>query len=151
MDVGLRPVRIFDEERFRAAHDGFLASDQFSFGLNYDPTEPFGAFVERHQAFARGAELPDGRVPETFLVAVVAGDIIGRVSVRHRLNAFLAAEGGHIGYGVMPGFRRRGYATQMLEQSLIIARSLGLDTVLLVCDDANQGSATVIERCGGTL
>jgi len=84
-------------------------------------------------------------------VAVVAGDIIGRVSIRHRLNAFLAAEGGHIGYGVMPGFRRRGSATQMLEQSLIIARSLGLDTVLLVCDDANQGSATVIQRCGGTL
>jgi predicted acetyltransferase len=70
--------------------------------------------VQRHQVFARGAVLPDEFVPETFLVAMAAGDIIGRVSIRHELNTFLAAEGGRIGYGVLPGLRRRGFATQML-------------------------------------
>ena len=73
---------------------------------------------------------------------------VGRV---HELNAFLAREGGHIGFGVSPAFRRRGYATAILEQSLVVARALGITDVLATCDDNNVGSATVIERCGGVL
>jgi predicted acetyltransferase len=32
-----------------------------------------------------------------------------------------------------------------------VARSLGVERALVTCDDANVGSATVIERCGGVL
>jgi predicted acetyltransferase len=64
---------------------------------------------------------------------------------------FLAQWGGHIGYVVRPAFRRHGYATQMLRQSLPIARTVGLKRVLVTCDDTNIGSARVIERCGGIL
>jgi predicted acetyltransferase len=46
---------------------------------------------------------------------------------------------------------RRGYATQILRQSVIIARSVGVDRVLVTCDDSHLGSAAVIERCGGRL
>ncbi len=88
-------------------------------------------------------------MPATFLVAVAEGQIVGRVSIRHVLNAYLAEVGGHIGYGVRPGFRRRGYATAMLRQSLAVASSIGL--VLVICDDDNVGSAKVIENCGGVL
>ncbi len=45
--------------------------------------------------------------------------------------------------------RRRGYATEILRQSLIVARAFGVDAALLTCDDGNVASATVIERCGG--
>ncbi len=34
---------------------------------------------------------------------------------------------------------------------MIIARALGVDRVLLTCDDNNAASSTVIERCGGIL
>jgi predicted acetyltransferase len=47
--------------------------------------------------------------------------------------------------------RRRGYATEILRQSLVIARSYGLDRVLLTCDHDNVGSAAVTEACGGVL
>ena len=59
--------------------------------------------------------------------------------------------GGHIGYGVRPAWRRRGYATEILRQSLVILRSYGVEHVLVTCDDANLGSAAVIEACGGVL
>ena len=58
-------------------------------------------------------------------------------------------EGGHIGYAVRPAFRRRGIATDMLRQAVIVARAHGVDRVLVNCNDDNIGSATVIERCGG--
>jgi predicted acetyltransferase len=59
--------------------------------------------------------------------------------------------GGHIGYGVLAQYRRRGYATEILRQSLVVARSVGVGRVLVTCDDDNVGSAAVIEAIGGRL
>lgn len=99
----------------------------------------------------RGELFTDDGVAATFLVAEAEGNIVGRASIRHALNDFLAHEGGHIGYAVRPAFRRRGYATAILEQSLVIARALGVTDVLVTCDNDNVGSAAVIEGCGGVL
>ena len=52
---------------------------------------------------------------------------------------------------MLPQFRRRGYATEILRQSLVVARAAGVDRVLVTCDDDNLGSIAVIERCGGRL
>jgi predicted acetyltransferase len=98
-----------------------------------------------------GVNLPEGWVGSTFLVADIGGQLVGRVSIRHELNEFLRTEGGHIGYCVLPAYRRRGYATEILRQALIVARSLGIDRVLITCDDDNAGSIRVIESCGGKL
>lgn len=35
-------------------------------------------------------------------------------------------EGGHIGYAVRPNHRRRGHATEILRQSLVVARAGGV-------------------------
>ena len=42
----------------------------------------------------------------------------------------------------------RGYATEILRQSLVIARANGVDRVLVYCDEDNAGSRAVIESCG---
>lgn len=47
--------------------------------------------------------------------------------------------------------RGRGYATEILRQSLVIARAEGVDRVLVTCSDDNVASAAVIERSGGVL
>ncbi len=139
----LRPPWPDDERAFRAGHEQMAAED-FTFGLELEP-------LRRLADSRAGLNLPEGWVGSTFLVADMDGQIVGRVSIRHQLNEFLRTEGGHIGYCVLPAYRRRGYATEMLRQALIVARSLGIDQVLITCDDDNIGSIRVIESCGGKL
>jgi len=146
----LRPLRPDDEAAFRAGHQQMAAED-FPFGLLLEPDTPWREYVARLADNRCGVNLPEGWVPSTFLVADVDGQIVGRVSIRHELNDFLRRESGHIGYGVLPAYRRRGYATEILRQALIIARSIGIDRVLITCDDDNIGSIRVIESCGGKL
>jgi len=126
-------------------------SEDFEFALDYQSHEPFSAYVERLKKFSYGVDLPDGYVPATFLIAVVDNIVVGRVSIRHKLNDFLAHEGGHIGYGVLAEHRRKGYATDILAHAVIVARSVGIEAALLTCADQNVYSARVIERSGGVL
>jgi predicted acetyltransferase len=151
VNLRLRPLRLDDEDEFIAAHRS-MEADRFMFGLGYEPGMPWVKYLDRLAAWRVGADLPDDFVPNTLLVADVKGVIVGRSSIRHSIaNEFLAREGGHIGYGVLREHRRRGYATEILRQSLVIVRSVGVDRVLVTCDDDNIGSATVIERSGGVF
>ena len=146
----LRPPILDDEEAFRRAHRA-MAADGFLFGLGYDERTLFADYLALLARRERGEDLPAHFVPNTFRVADVGGVIVGRASIRHELNERLLLEGGHIGYGVLPEHRRRGYATEILRQSLGIVAGHGVEKVLVTCDDDNIGSATVIERCGGVL
>jgi predicted acetyltransferase len=92
------------------------------------------------------------RVPQTTMWLVENGGFIGDAKIRHRLNDKLFLSGGHIGYGVRPSARNKGYATEMLRQSLIWLRdNLGLDKALLSCLVENTASARVMEKNGGQL
>jgi predicted acetyltransferase len=150
MSLRLRPPRLEDEAGFVAAHEA-LAEEGFTFGLAYEPGVCWAAYLDQVDGFRRGVGLPDDWVPMTVLVAEIHGELVGRASIRHQLNAALCIEGGNIGYAVLRPHRRRGYATEILRQSLVVIRALGVDRVLLTCDDDNVGSATVIERCGGVF
>ncbi|MFO0749094.1 MAG: GNAT family N-acetyltransferase [Myxococcota bacterium] len=94
-------------------------------------------------------------VPKTHLWALMADELVGRISIHHALSDALRKEGGHIGYDTVPSFRGRGVATEMLSQALPVARALGLSEVLITCDDTNVGSIRVIEavmaESGGAL
>ncbi len=150
LSSSLRLRRLVDSDAaaFDSAH---RATTDYEFGLGYTPGMAFGDFVALHERFRCGIDMPDGRVPATFLVAEVDGDIVGRSSVRHELNDFLHHEGGHIGYCIVPEHRRRGHATAVLVQSVVMARAVGIDRVLVCCNDDNESSASIIERCGGQL
>lgn len=139
-----------DESSFLAAIDAMHADDPpWGFAFQHDPAMPFGEYVDWINGWSRGERLPDGWLPNSFFVAVVDGEIVGRLSLRHAVEGRLAEVGGHVGYGVLPAHRRRGYATAMLRWSLPRAAAVGLGEVLLTCDEHNHGSRRVIEGCGG--
>jgi predicted acetyltransferase len=146
----LRPLGPHDEAAFRAGQDA-MAAEGHSFGLGLQPGTTWADYLRVLADARAGANLPDHLVPSTFLVADVDGHVVGRVSIRHHLNELLRLEGGHIGYCVLPQSRRRGYATEILRQALIVARSIGIDRVLVTTDDDNVASIKVIEANGGKL
>lgn len=147
----LRRPREDEETEFLKAHRA-TSPDFPAFLHYYQEGMPFSRYLEVLADQEQGINLPPDRVPSTFLFAFVGDRIVGRASIRHRLNDFLLRIGGHIGYAVVPEFRRRGYATEILRLSLQIAREKhGIARVLVTCDDDNIGSIKTIERSGGVL
>ncbi|NQW30195.1 MAG: hypothetical protein HQ472_06765 [Ignavibacteria bacterium] len=103
----LRPLNIGDEQEFLSAHRA-TSPDFPNFLHYYEEGMEFGKYIERLAEVEEGINLPSHKiVPSSFLFAFDGERIVGRTSIRHRLNEFLMVEGGHIGYAVVPEFRRR--------------------------------------------
>lgn len=139
-----------DEAAAVAIHAAMLPED-FHFLLGYEKTLPWTAFLQYVDDQRRGLVRSTYRVRGDQLVADVDGEIVGRASIRFELNDFFIREGGHVGYGVAPQHRRKGYATEILHQAIDVARAEGVERVLVTCAEDNVGSRDVIERNGGVL
>ena len=94
-----------------------------------------------------------GKVPDSvfFLLDEERDRLLGAIDIRHYLNEDLLREGGHIGDGIRPSERRKGYATEMIRLALIECRKLGIERVLMTCDRDNIASARSIVNNGGIL
>lgn len=99
------------------------------------------------------SEPKDGKVPDSvfFLLDEERNILLGAVNIRHYLNDYLLQYGGHIGDGIRPSERRKGYATKIISLALIECKKLGIDKVLMVCDKSNIASAKSIINNGGIL
>lgn len=110
----------------------------------------FDEWLDRVNICASDENLsPYGTIASTF-VAVRKSDnkIIGTIQVRHTLTEELRDDGGNIGYAIRPDERKKGYATQMLNLALEFCKSLGLDKVLIDCEEKNIASAKTMIKCG---
>lgn len=117
--------------------------------IGKDPTD-FAKMVRELVEEGSGKNLPEGWVPaSTYWLVTDQNRIVGAVNIRHRLTEGLLQAGGHIGYGIRPSERRKGYATQILALSLEKAKELGIQTALVVCDASNVGSEKTIVKNGG--
>ena len=126
-----------------------MALENFVFAFGYDPARDFSEWLARTEASRLGKALAPGRVPGTFELAIVQGQVAGRLSVRHSLNEHLLQQGGHIGYGVLPAFRRQRLGTRMLRRGLECTAALGIRSALVTCDEDNAASRRIIEAAGG--
>ncbi|QRG68786.1 GNAT family N-acetyltransferase [Brevibacillus choshinensis] len=119
--------------------------------VDKDPSD-FPAYLRYLEEEDKGENLKPGWVANsTYWLVNEQGKIAGAVNIRHELSERLLHTGGHIGYGVVPSQRRKGYATAILDQSLQLSRELGLKRVLVVCDEGNIGSEKTIVKNGGVF
>lgn len=116
------------------------------FRNDYHDFEQYAAHLENH-------EPANGMVPDSvfFLLDADRDRLVGAVNIRHYLNNDLLRFGGHIGDGIRPSERRKGYATEMIRLALTECRKLGIDRVLMICDKDNIASAKSILKNGGVL
>jgi predicted acetyltransferase len=111
----------------------------------------FGTYVEKKKSESRGENLPKGYVPATTFWLVDNGEFIGVVNVRHILSESLERWFGHVGYHIRPSKRKMGYGTHALALALPKARELGINRILITCDETNIASRKIIEKNGGVF
>ena len=98
-----------------------------------------------------GLNLKEGRVPAILFASFADDRALGFLGLRMTLNDFYLELGGHIGYGIRPSERGKGYGKQQLALALLEAKKLALSPVLITCDMDNAASRAVILANGGVL
>lgn len=128
-------------------------------GKNHTNHSPWAIFRNDYHDFdyylenLQVKEEANGRVPDStfFCLDVDRDRLVGAVNIRHYLNADLCFTGGHIGDGIRPSERRKGYATAMIGLALKECEKLGINKVLMTCDADNYGSEKSIINNGGVF
>ena len=134
---------------WRAYNQAHPEANRSPWAIFRNDEEDFDSYLEGLDH--RGSEA--GMVPDStyFCLDEDRGILVGAVNIRHSLNDYLLQYGGHIGDGIRPSERRKGYATEMIGLALEECRRLGIRKVLMVCDKDNMGSARSILKNGGIL
>ena len=98
-------------------------------------------------------EPKDGTVPDStfFLLDEERNILLGAVNIRHYLNDYLLKYGGHIGDGIRPSERNKGYGTLLVNLSINKCKELGINNILMVCDKQNIYSSKTIIKNNGIL
>jgi predicted acetyltransferase len=130
----------YKEEGLDAGPSAFMLQDPLVF-TRYTADICAGADI----SFSKDAAHP----PYVMWWWVEGSKYLGRISLRLSLTPYLTSYGGHVGYDVRKSERERGMASAMLAAVLPLARSMGYENLLLVCEKQNAVSRRVIEKNSG--
>lgn len=118
-------------------------------GLSF---EEFRVWLAAKQRESEATELMDGwKVPSTTFWLYSGDTPVGFGTVRHYLTDALRIAGGHIGYGIAPDYRGRGYGTELLRLLLIEANKRDIDRALVTIHKDNFASRAVALKNGGVM
>lgn len=114
-------------------------------------------FIDNYEGWLEKLEEDNTRIPNEekvpartyFLVRENDNKIIGMINIRLALNEKLKKFGGHIGYGIRPTERGKGYNKINLYLGLKICDEYEIDKVFMDADLDNPASWKTMESLGG--
>lgn len=114
-------------------------------------------YLDNYEGWLKKLEEDYVRIPDEekvpartyFLIREADNKIIGMINIRLVLNDALKKIGGHIGYGIRPSERGKGYNKINLYLGLKVCDEYGIDTVLMDADLNNPASWKTMESLGG--
>jgi len=122
-------------------------AENFANGLSFEEFQNF--LVE--QIKEEFSELNEETTPKINYIMYVDDYPIGDIAIRPGLNDYWKKYSGNIGYKIRPSERKKGYGKLMLKLALDECKKIGLDEILLQCNNKNIASRKIIERNGGIL
>lgn len=117
--------------------------------LHYMKNDIYECWLEYIINASLGIDLEEGRVPFISYFLMDDSKIIGDVSIKTEIHDYDYS--GHVGGGIRPSERKKGYATKLLGMSLEKCKHLGMEDVLVSCDSKNIASSKLIKSNGGEL
>ena len=124
--------------------------ERYPFPLDFEHRD-FEAMLQRNEDFEQGINLPEGFVPSSTRWLIQDTLIIGVSNLRHFLNDDIAFVGGHIGLGIRPSCRKKGFSKKLLELTLQEAFVRNMREVHIHCYSNNVASKAMIISCGGVF
>ena len=108
-------------------------------------------WLKKTASYSNEDTVPSKLVVSTQFICIRKSDerLVGMIQVRHSLNDYLSKFAGHIGYSVRPSERKKGYAKEMLRLALGYCKEIGVENVLIACEENNEGSRRTILSNGG--
>jgi len=142
--LDLRETYIECVKEFVANNEPFVP---FPLSFQYDD---FDELLAKLDSYSKGVGIEEFVANTTYWL-IAQNEVVGVSNLRHKLTPSLRRDGGHIGYGIRPSQRRKGYGDILLRETLEKARGLGLHKVLLTSARDNVASVRVILKNSGVL
>jgi len=118
-------------------------------GLTYDEYKEW--LIKKHKDSEQEGIVDGWKVPSTTFWLYANGVPVGFGNVRHFLTDALSKAGGHIGYGIAPRFRGKGYGNEILRLLLNQAKAIGIKKALVTVHLDNIASQAVALANGGVI
>lgn len=101
---------------------------------------------------SEGKNIKEGRVPSSYFFLWDNDKIVGLFKIRHYLNEALVKGSGHIGFGILPEYRGKGYASKGLKLAVEICENLILeDEIYMSVHKENVASLKTQQKNGAYI
>lgn len=132
-------------------------NEHYKYNSDVNGSGGLDRYLDNYEGWLEKLEKDYTRVPSEervpartyFLVRESDNRIVGMINIRTVLNEKLSKFGGHIGYGIRPTERGKGYNKINLYLGLKVCYEYGIDKVFMDADLDNPASWKTMEVLGG--
>lgn len=155
----LREIKKEDKDEILKIYDEYIKAehskgiDRFEGIRNFENLENMN-FEEWYKELENNKnkdKIPNEYSTQTTYLLINNNEIIGILNARWEKVPALMLFGGLIGYSIIPKYRGKGYANEMLKLGLEKFKEKGINEILISCKDFNITSKKVIEKNNGIL